>query len=137
MICLRKGSRKRPKRVKSLIGEIGNQRGIRNEQRFFRAIADFPDKPHWWLGVREKTPEEDQKGIDAVVTADVGKLFLQIKSSLRGKKKFEKKVRRSPIAVIVIQNQGTDEEICQKAIEAISLVRDQILKKRNQKRFPD
>lgn len=86
MVCLRKSFRK----IRSLIGKIGNQRGLRNEQRFFKAIANFPEKPRWWLDVREKTPEEDQKGIDAVVTTDVGKLFLQIKSSLRGKKKFEK-----------------------------------------------
>ena len=122
---------KRLRKLRSLLGKIGNQRGRMNEQRFSKAISDFPDKPSWWLSFRLATFEEDQKGIDVVVTTDVGKLFLQIKSSLRGKKKFENKQRRFPIAVVVIYDKEANETIYQKAVEAIGLIREQILKDRN------
>lgn len=48
----------------------------------------------WILGVRQATHAEDANGIDVVVSTDVGKLFLQVKSSKAGLQRWRAKNRR-------------------------------------------
>jgi hypothetical protein len=94
-------------------------RGLENEKHFIRALAS-PDKkfsqPHWWFDLRGATKEEDRRGIDAVLTTDVGKIFFQIKSSRCGLDKHLNH-RRSTFAIpLIINCLMTEEEIQKLAI---------------------
>src|ERR1700722_11022323 len=61
--------------------------GKRSEKLVFDA-CNSPDKPNWMIGARYSSNQEDNNGIDIIVSTDFGEFPLQIKSSLAGIKKF-------------------------------------------------
>ena len=83
-----------PRNVHVLLRTIANQRGRTSEQRVLEA-CQLPGRPAWMKSARAATRAEDHDGIDVVVESDVGKLFVQVKSSRRGKADFEEKRRRA------------------------------------------
>ena len=113
------------KRVLGLIETVAKERtnrlGRNTEARFLEAVSATESKvkmPDWITGFELTKPwsSEDRDKIDVIVTTDIGKLFLQIKSSERGAsghfKKFTRRdARKKIIGVLVIRTGDTIEEI--------------------------
>lgn len=121
--------------VARLIGKLANLRGRQNEDLFFLAFEEFEiDAPSWFVGAERAPRHLDHKGIDAIVkTTDVGDIYLQIKSSLMGKKKFEAQVgkyKQRHIAVIIIHKNHTNERIRQNTYELAGALRRRFLEMR-------
>jgi hypothetical protein len=124
--------------VTKALKDITLARGRNTEDRFFEAMktSSSLEMPGWFLSVRRPTFKEDRwEGKDAVIeTTDVGKLFLQIKSSKAGEIHFKKSrhfKRNKFISIIVIQERDTLEDIRIKARSALAQLRQEILNKRN------
>ena len=107
------------------------------EDRFFEAIrtSASAEMPKWFLRVRRPTRKEDlYEGKDAIIeTTDVGKLFLQIKSSEAGAAHFRKGrhcKRNKLIGIVVIRESDTSEDILAKARNVLSQLRQEIFKNR-------
>lgn len=114
--------------VRSTLGKIGQERGRENEERTFRVLTSY-SVPAWFLKIDRATFEEDQDGIDFVVHSDVGKLFLQIKSSETGRMNARNPKNK---AIVVINAKMSDEEVQAKLLAALGSVRDKFLKMRGQ-----
>lgn len=92
-------------------GKRGWWKGKKNEEKFYCSfcLENF-EKPNWLKKVRYGTPDEDSRGIDFVVETYVSPpfVFIQIKSSEAGRKKFWRQHRPDgfafPIIVIVLNN---------------------------------
>ncbi len=82
-------------------------RGRANEQRAL-AILQRTAFPAWMKGARAGTPEEDARGIDLVVDSTVGPLYLQIKSSVRGRDKFFEMGYPDRIRVVIVNEEVQD-----------------------------
>jgi hypothetical protein len=59
-----------------------------NERPFFKAFEGEHEKPEWFLGVKESSPELDALGVDAIahvryLNGDVVRVPIQLKSSRR------------------------------------------------------
>lgn len=112
-------------------GNFGNERGRRNEDRFFEAmgVSSVEEVPRWVFGIRRASAKEDSRGIDAIIITDVGKLFIQIKSSEAGATKFKNSLhcRHRIIDVIVIREHYTPEDIREKAVDILTRLRQRIL----------
>jgi hypothetical protein len=124
--------------VTRAIKDISLERGRNTEDRFFEAIGTSAsvEMPKWFIRVRRPTRKEDRfEGKDAVIeTTDVGKLFLQIKSSKAGEAHFMKgRHFRSNnfIGIIVIHKEDTPEDILANTRSILSGLRQAILAKRN------
>lgn len=115
------------KGVTTLLGQIGNERGKANESRALQVCST--GMPDWVRNVRGGTPEEDSKGIDLVFETDVGGIFLQVKSSRKGRKEFEKRGLKY-VGCVVVHVGETDEEIRQKLLVETARVRMVILEGR-------
>lgn len=122
--------------------EIGKKRGNDNEGRFFKLFEYGkvpPDFPSWFHGIRPGTQEEDYRGIDAVAFTDVGKIFLQIKSSKSGARKFQKQQEkyrlRVWISIVIVRNIDGDSDILKKTRSVLSKARFNILERRNRANF--
>jgi hypothetical protein len=86
-----------PKNVARVLGKIGSERGRANEHHVLEACL-LASRPAWMVSARAGTRAEDHDGIDVVVESDVGKLYVQVKSSRTGKAAFVKRRPRvSPI----------------------------------------
>ena len=119
--------------------KVGRERGRDKEDRFlklFRYGKVPPGFPSWFHGLRPATQEEDCRGIDAIAfTDDVGKIFLQIKSSKSGVEKFKKQQekyrKREWIFPIIIRDADSDAAILEKTRYVLSQARVKILNHRN------
>lgn len=112
------------------LNDISLERGRRNEERFFEAMNDplAKDLPPWILRARRPTSTQDKfEGIDAIIeTSDVGKLFVQIKSSMTGANNFKNGrhfKRNSSIVVVVIRDDDTPKTIRAQARKLLSELR--------------
>lgn len=109
----------------------GNKKGRRTEDRFFEAMeVSFVKKMLVWVfDVCRASQKEDAKGIDAVIATDVGKLFIQIKSSEAGAIKFRngRNCRHRMIRVIIIREDHSLLEIREKAKNILIELRQSIL----------
>lgn len=114
--------------VRNILGKIGSERGAENEERALRVLNSY-QKPEWLHEVIKATYEEDQEGIDIVCHSDVGKLFLQIKSSETGR--INAKNDRNK-AIVVINAKMDDQEVSAKLIGALSSIRSYFRKQRGQ-----
>ncbi|HEY4489949.1 MAG TPA: hypothetical protein VJC12_01685 [Candidatus Paceibacterota bacterium] len=119
-------------RVRSLIGKIGQERGRINENKFFSAFSQGVPLPEWLYRIERASREEDYRGIDAIAHTDVGKIFVQIKSSYRAIRYFQIRRQRERLAVafVVVNAYDSPEEIRQKGLNATSEARERILQKR-------
>lgn len=119
--------------------KVGRERGRDKEDRFlklFRYGRVPPGFPTWFHGIRSVTQEEDYRGIDAIAfTDDVGKIFLQIKSSKTGVEKFKKQQekyrKREWIFPIIVRDIDSDADILEKTRHILSQARIKILNHRN------
>ncbi len=111
--------------ILKLIGQLGHERGEKAEELVFNAFAGMvPDAPSWFVRLERATPEQDRRGIDAiVVTNDLGELFIQIKSSLAGFMRFLDGRPQANISCIVVTVAHTDKEIRQNVYAAASALR--------------
>lgn len=115
-----------------------DRRVYANETRFIRAFerGSGDDIPSWIQTVRVSSNEEDHQMIDVCIETDVGTFFCQIKSSTRGKQRFEEQLR-SRISVpeiqfryfcIVVTPDSPFQGIRREAIQVLSEKRTQILR---------
>lgn len=118
-----------PRRVKSLLGEVAAARGRSAEERVVEALA-LPSRPAWVLGARRATKAEDHAGIDAVVDSDVGKLFVQVKSSRTGKAKFQERKRGVRVAIVIVRGGDDGEAVLRKVVGELAKVRAEYVKER-------
>lgn len=123
--------------IDKVLSDISLERGKASERRFFEAmkLATSVELPDWLIQVESPTHVQDRfQGIDAIVVTDVGKLFLQIKSSKAGETRFlngRHPRRNKLIRVIVIHKDDTLEEIRAKARGILSKLRYEILQMRS------
>lgn len=83
--------------------------------------------PFWFYSVRRATPEEDRRGIDMYVDSDIGPIPVQIKSSVEGMLKFRREHKGQEIAVVVVRDDHTLEDIRERAAEFIAEQRLRII----------
>lgn len=118
-------------RFSRLFRRLGRQKGRNNEGRFFSAFKDeSAPLPDWFVGIERATREEDCCGIDAVlITKDVGKIFVQIKSSKSGRRKFKDFHPHNPkhIVVVVVRTEDGAEEIRQCLWRTVAPERQRLL----------
>lgn len=111
---------------------IAVNRGMDAEQKTLSALNSTA-RPHWIYSARKSDPHQDRKGIDILVSTDVGDLFLQIKSSTFFKNKFikNKKEHHSKyIATAVVHIYYSQEEILQAVLCELEPLRNTFLNKR-------
>lgn len=105
--------------VRNLLGKIGHERGQENEARALRVLTSRAN-PDWVTSFVKASFEEDQDGIDIIIHSDVGKLFLQIKSSETGRMNAKNPKNK---AIVVISARMDDEEVHDRIIAAVASVR--------------
>ena len=109
----------------------GNKKGRRTEDRFFEAmeVSFVKEMLEWVSDVCRASQKEDAKGIDAVIFTDVGKLFIQIKSSEAGAIKFQngRHCRHRMIGVIIIREHHSTGDIREKAKTILTELRQSVL----------
>jgi len=117
--------------VYSLIGEVSQTRGFVAERKVIEFFLNEENRclfPDWLKGIDCSTYRDDTKGIDCWFLTDVGKIPLQIKSSLRGKNNALEKHPHIP--VVIIHADDSEQTILEKCLEAILISRDFYLAKR-------
>ncbi len=124
------------RRVESAFGEVGLERGRINEARVCQVLLDHIEQglfPAWFKGYQPipLTDTSQSKGIDGwILTLDVGKIPLQIKSSWAGKEKALSEHPRIPVVIVHLQD--SEEEVAQKCLQVAEAERQKYLKLRNQ-----
>jgi hypothetical protein len=118
-----------PRRVPFLLGKIGTHRGRTNEERVLHACR-LASRPPWMKSARRATRAEDHDGIDVVVESDVGKLYVQVKSSRRGKAEFQERRRRARVAVVVVGSGDAPEKILARVVGQLAPLRAEYLRQR-------
>lgn len=88
-----------------------HNKGLLKEIYFIEAIASWRfNKPDWIKGVRKASDKEQEMGIDCIIYihTQIYCVYVQIKSSKRGEKKFWKKHSQNdfqyPIVVLVLKS---------------------------------
>ena len=118
-----------PKSIKRLVGKLAAERGRAGERHVLAACA-LRARPAWMRSVRAATRREDHHGIDVVIESDVGKLFVQVKSSLVGKAKFERRRRSVRVVVVVVSAGDSLETVLERVVEAVGEVRGEYVRER-------
>lgn len=89
--------------VKKILGDLSRQRGRRNEEEAVALLAaDWKKRPAWLGEVRLATRAEDRAGVDLVAASDVGPLYVQVKSSNDGRRRYELRGRRCFMVEVVV-----------------------------------
>jgi len=118
-----------PSSLKTAFRRIAFERGVSSESLAKTALENLTESIEWIDGFRKATPNEDRKkGIDFVIKTDVGKIFLQVKSSDTGKNESLKKHPKIP--VVVISRNFDLEEIRSEIFTTLSEQRSSYLDKR-------
>lgn len=112
-----------------ILGRLGNERGVNAEARVVAAMRTA-HKPPWIRSVERAPARLDRRGVDVIVRSDVGDLYLQVKSSRRGREAFLERERRLPIACIVVRIGESDERVAAKVISAAGELRARFLAER-------
>jgi hypothetical protein len=118
-----------PRPVRRILGKIGSERGRGNEKRVLDACK-LTERPSWMLAARRATPAEDHAGIDVVIESDVGKLYVQVKSSRGGKAAFGARRRSARIAVVVARSGDSQSALLRKVVGELAKIRAEYLKER-------
>lgn len=100
-------------RTLELLRKTEISRGLWTEERFLNAIKNSNgNTPAWFKDISKSTKEDDQRGIDFIVQTTSGNIFIQIKSSEYGARKFiRNKKKNLRILVLVIKTNYHEEEI--------------------------
>jgi len=118
-----------PKSIKRLVGKLAAERGRARERHVLAACA-LRARPAWMRNARAATRVEDHRGIDVVIDSDVGKLFVQVKSSLMGKAKFERRRRHARVVVVVVDAGDSLEAVLGLVVGAVGEVRAEYVRER-------
>lgn len=92
-------------------GHRANEKGKLAELRCLNAVSELIGICSWIHHVRLATSKEDARGIDVVVETDVGKLYLQVKSSHNGARKYRYKRPRAKTIILIIMPEMSNEKI--------------------------
>lgn len=121
-------SRRSNKRQHCCGGKKGWWKGKKNEEKFYCSFCmENFEKPAWFKTIRHGTPNEDNDGIDFVVEtyASPPFIFIQIKSSEAGKRRFWSKHRPDdfdfPIIVLVLNRHARHNNIRRMLFESIRI----------------
>jgi len=114
------------------------ERGFGHEDMVFEAFSGLGEMalPEWFRCIGRGTEHQDShKGIDFVVQTDVGKIFVQIKSSKYIADKFRlrqisRRYSRYIVVVIIDDNLKSHEAVRLKILSGVSRMRDVFLAKR-------
>ena len=104
-------------------------RGRLAEERVLKACRS-DSRPKWILTARFSCHAEDHAGIDIVLETDIGRLFLQVKSSRFGRERFQEVKRKDRIAVVVVKPGDNDEAVLAKVSSALGELRAQYKRER-------
>lgn len=120
----------KPKKINYILFKERIKKGRKNESLVLQALNNAANKnklPKWIHEFYLSSYEEDQKGIDLIVNTDVGKLYLQIKSSKYGKNKFENKfktnIKRYGIETIIVNTEESEEKLLLKILLLLKRMR--------------
>ncbi len=108
---------------------IARARGRRSEERALAACRSAA-RPSWIKTARPAAHDEDHAGIDLVLETDVGRLFVQVKSSMTGKAKFESVRRKHRIAVVVVRDGDSDARLLAQVSASVGALRAPWLERR-------
>ncbi len=124
-----------------VMGEAARKRGIASEDSILRAfeVAHVPT-PIWFRGIERASYELDvYEGVDFVVDSDIGKLYLQVKSSNLMANEFRRKQEcrkyNQYIAIVSLEGCRTDEERCLRVFHVVGKKRLKLLNHRGQVQF--
>ena len=68
------------------------------------------NNPDWYNGISKATTEQEKKKIDLIVHTTFGDIFVQIKSSEVGAKKFLNEINKSHFKIVLFGNKRHDSE---------------------------
>lgn len=109
--------------------KVAKEKGAGSEARILHILlGSESDWPGWLKTIRPATEEEDKTGCDIVAGTDVGKLYLQVKSSWTGVDHFNNRRRSKLISTIVSRPLDEPEKLFKIAIRKLSDMRDQVRK---------
>ena len=100
-----------------------------NEGRLIEILrASAPGRCPWFESVRHATPKQDMhEGVDVIVeTKDVGRIYVQVKSSEFQASLFRKKrsgPRYRDYVVLVVRAEDADSDVADRAIEQLDRIR--------------
>ncbi|MFA6446079.1 MAG: hypothetical protein WCW14_02400 [Candidatus Paceibacterota bacterium] len=103
--------------IGNIIHQTECQYGHGKEERALRILLELQSdralRLEWIASARLSTEDEDHQGIDIVVeTIDIGKLFVQIKGSQKGRQKFLRLHGRSTRSIcLVVIPHGSPESV--------------------------
>lgn len=108
------------------VGRRANEKGRLAEWRCLQAALVACAASHWLHNARLATQREDARGIDIVVATNLGNIYLQVKSSHHGAKKFRRKRPKSKAIVIIVHPDMTDGKLQNKVSGALHYMQRQI-----------
>lgn len=118
-------------RIRQAYGGVNRERGRINEHRVLEAVERlceqrFPAFLRSDPRPRLATREEDSQGIDVVAHSDVGPLYLQVKSSHWGRKRFLGAAHKHAITVVLVERGSSDAEVESRTRTALRRVHEQV-----------
>jgi len=116
-------------------GILGRRRGRMNESRVLHACL-VAERPDWMRSIRRATHDEDHAGIDLVVESDIGKLFVQVKSSRTGKLEYLARRRPAKVAIVVAMDRDSQDALFRKVFGELAKLRAALVKERAPKGRP-
>lgn len=111
-------------------GHAANLKGRLAEERALAAAFIACEKESWLYVARAATRTEDADGIDIVVYSEVGKLFLQVKSSHYGARRFRYKRPSAKVMVVIIEPEMSAEKVMNKVHVALCRLHQYFMKMR-------
>ena len=115
--------------LRNAFKKIAREKGISSENLTAIALKNLFESVDWINDFRRANWFEDRKkGIDFIIETDVGKIFLQVKSSKTGK---ENSLKKHPKIPVIIINKNFELEETKKVImDTLSEQRKLYLEKR-------
>lgn len=118
--------------INKIFGKVGQERGRESEALLDEALnraIDAEAVPEWLVGYSPGTKKDDKNGIDGwVETSDVGKIWLQVKSSRKAAEQSREKHPKIP--VVIIRLGDSEKKIVNTVIGEIGGLRKIYLEKR-------
>ncbi len=121
---------KAQQRENETTGQRANEKGRLAERRCLASVLNLTSRSTWIYEARLATLKEDARGIDVVVETDLGKLYLQVKSSHYGAHKYRRKRPHAKTIVIIIPSDMTDAKLQNAVVDRLNCLRKQIKKLR-------
>jgi hypothetical protein len=112
------------------VGQRANEKGHLAERRCLQSVNELCVRYPWIYGARLANLKEDSRGIDVVVETDLGKLYLQVKSSHYGAHKYRRKRPHAKTIIIIIPSDMTDAKLQNAVVDRLNCLRKHIKKLR-------